>query len=145
MDSIKKYDSAMSSISYLEYKGGKYTIHIMIKKIFDKVVDVLMLLADKFHTTYNAVNIVVYYCLIPLFWAVLLDYKLGTFAFSLAVLSFWAGIFIFDRHFVKDCDYWFEKSVAFLEWFKKIGWNYKLSSVIICVVLPIILTVILLF
>ena len=105
----------MSSISYLEsilkpfiskkYKGGKYTIHIMIKKIFDKVVDVLMLLADKFHTTYNAVNIVVYYCLIPLFWAVLLDYKLGTFAFSLAVLSFWAGIFIFDRHFVKDCDY----------------------------------------
>ena len=116
----------------------------MIKTIFVKVANALLLLAKKFHTTYNAVNIVVYYCLVPLFWAAILDYKLGIFAFSLAVLSFWTGIFIFDRHFVKDCDYWFEKSVSFLEWFEKIGRNYKLSSVIICVVIPIIITILLL-
>ena len=34
------------------------------------------------------------------------------------------------------CDWAFDKSVDFLLWFKKIGWNYIVSSVIICVVIP---------
>ena len=35
------------------------------------------------------------------------------------------------------CDWVFIKSVDFLLWFKKIGWNYVVSSVIICVIIPI--------
>lgn len=33
-------------------------------------------------------------------------------------------------------DWIFDKSVNFLLWFKKIDWNYVVSSVIICVVVP---------
>ena len=37
------------------------------------------------------------------------------------------------------CDWAFQKSVDFLLWFRRIGWNYIVSSVIICVVVPIII------
>ena len=114
-----------------------------MEKLFMWVANSLDAIAARFKTTYNAVNIIVYYCLVPLFWAIIIDYKFDMFACSLAVLSFWAGILCFDRHFIKDCDYWFEKSRNFLLWFKRIGWNYVVSSVIICVVLPILFTVIL--
>ena len=111
--------------------------------IFEKVAMALLRIAVKFNTTYNAVNIIVYYCLVPLFWAIIIDYKFDMVACSLAVLSFWAGILCFDRHFIKDCDYWFKRSQDFLLWFERIGWNYVVSSVIICVILPIIFTIIL--
>ena len=39
------------------------------------------------------------------------------------------------------CDWAFDKSVDFLLWFKKIGWNYVVSSVIICVVVPALIYV----
>jgi hypothetical protein len=39
------------------------------------------------------------------------------------------------------CDWMFDKSVEFLLWFKKIGWNYVVSSVIICVVIPVLIYV----
>jgi hypothetical protein len=39
------------------------------------------------------------------------------------------------------CDWVFDKSVDFLLWFKKIGWNYVVSSVIICVVVPALIYV----
>ena len=114
-----------------------------MEKLFMLVANSLDAIAAKFNTTYNAVNIIVYYCLVPLFWAIIIDYKFDMVACSLAVLSFWTGILCFDRHFRKDCDYWFKRSKDFLLWFKRIGWNYVVSSVIICVILPIIFTVIL--
>lgn len=114
------------------------------EEIFEKVAMALLHIAVKFNTTYNAVNIIVYYCLVPLLWAIIIDYKFDMVACSLAVIGFWAGILCFDRHFIKDCDYWFKRSQDFLLWFKRIGWNYVVSSVIICVILPIIFTVILL-
>ena len=40
--------------------------------------------------------------------------------------------------FRNRCDWAFRISVDFLLWFKKIGWNYVISSVIICVVIPIL-------
>ena len=33
----------------------------------------------------------------------------------------------------------FDNSVKFLLWFKVIGWNYYVSSVIICVVVPVLI------
>ena len=38
-------------------------------------------------------------------------------------------------------DWAFRKSVDFLLWFKRIGWNYVVSSVIICVIIPILVYV----
>jgi len=37
----------------------------------------------------------------------------------------------------------FEASVRFLLWFQRIGWNYEVSSVIICVIIPIIIYILL--
>ena len=59
-----------------------------MKKLFMLVANTLDAIAAKFKTTYNAVNIIVYYCLVPLFWAIIIDFKTDRFAFSLAVLSF---------------------------------------------------------
>ena len=47
-----------------------------------------------------------------------------------------------DKMTFRDrCDWAFYRSVDFLLYFKKIGWNYIVSSVIICVVVPVIIYV----
>ena len=43
--------------------------------------------------------------------------------------------------FKDRCDWAFMKSVEFLLYFRKIGWNYIVSSVIICVVVPVLIYV----
>ena len=43
--------------------------------------------------------------------------------------------------FKDRCDWAFDKSVEFLQYFKKIGWNYIVSSVIICVAVPMLIYV----
>ena len=47
------------------------------------------------------------------------------------------------KRFSLFCDRLFFASQRFLLWFRKIGWNYVVSSVIICVVVPVIITVML--
>lgn len=92
--------------------------------------------------TYNEVNILVYYILIPLSWTIMLDCWLGIPATTCALLCIWTGIFIATRHtFRMSCDWAFKDSVDFLNWFNRWGSNYVLSSVIICVVLPIVIYV----
>ncbi len=96
------------------------------------------------HTTYNAVNIVVYYLIVPLSWTVMLDYIIKRPYSTAALLAVWAGIVIATRHrFIQWCDVAFDKSVEFLHSFRRIGWNYTVSSVIICVIAPLIIYIIL--
>ena len=98
------------------------------------------LIAKIFHLTYNEVNIIVYYLLIPLSWAVLIDYKIGYLAISIFFLLLWSCLYWKVRkNFKTFCDVAFRISQLFLLKFQKIGWNYVVSSVIICVVVPIII------
>ena len=85
--------------------GGKIVMAVMLP-IFAVVAGVEHIIAKLTGSTYNEVNIIVYYLLIPLSWTVMIDYL-----------------------------------TKFLLWFKRIGWNYVVSSVIICVIIPILVYV----
>ena len=92
--------------------------------------------------TYNAINIIIYYLVIPLTWTVMLDIIIGIPLFTPLLILVWLYIIVKTRTkrvFQMWCDRAFKDSVDFLLWFKRIGWNYIVSSVIICVVVPIII------
>ncbi|MBQ1986802.1 MAG: hypothetical protein II235_01555 [Muribaculaceae bacterium] len=89
--------------------------------------------------TYNEVNIIVYYLVIPLSWTLMLDYITRMPFLTPLLTSAWIVFIWKDKmKFRNRCDWAFRISVDFLLWFKKIGWNYVISSVIICVVIPIL-------
>jgi len=91
------------------------------------------------HLTYNEINIIVYYMIIPLTWLALLDKYFGfhylKFFFLMSILVF----FISCRKFREFSDRFFQKSVDFLNYFNRFGSNYILSSVLICVLVPILI------
>jgi hypothetical protein len=107
--------------------------------IFAVVAGVEHIVAKLTGATYNEVNIIVYYLLIPLSWAAMVDY-ITMMPFLTPMYIFAWVIFLWkDQMKFRDrCDWAFDKSVEFLLYFKKIGWNYIVSSVIICVVVPIL-------
>lgn len=117
---------------------GKIVMTIAIP-IFAIVAGAELLIAKLSGTTYNEVNIIVYYLVIPLSWTLMLDYItrmpfLTPMFMSACIVFIWKDKMIFRNR----CDWAFKKSVDFLLWFKKIGWNYVVSSVIICVVIPLL-------
>ena len=121
-------------------------ITVVMLPIFAVVAGVEVLIAKLTGTTYNEVNIVVYFLLIPLSWTVMIDYlmklPLLTPLFVLAWIIFlWKD----PMKFRDRCDWAFKKSVDFLLWFQRIGWNYVVSSVIICVVIPILVYCLLIY
>ena len=99
---------------------------IIALPIFGFVAGVEHVIAKLTGATYNEVNIVIYYLLIPLSWVIMADY-LTKLPFLTPMFAMAWIIFLW-----KD-------QVEFLLWFKRIGWNYVISSVIICVVIPILI------
>ena len=121
--------------------GGKIVMAVMLP-IFAVVAGVEHIIAKLTGSTYNEVNIIVYYLLIPLSWTVLIDYltKLP-FLSPMFVLAWIVFLWKDPMKFRDRSDWAFMKSVDFLLWFKRIGWNYVVSSVIICVIIPILVYV----
>ena len=121
--------------------GGKIVIAVMLP-IFAVVAGVEHIIAKLTGSTYNEVNIIVYYLLIPLSWTVMIDYltKLP-FLSPMFVLAWIVFLWKDPMKFRNRSDWAFLKSVDFLLWFKRIGWNYVVSSVIICVIIPILVYV----
>ncbi len=112
----------------------------MVQTIFNAVAIILYKVAQKLNITYNEINVIVYYLLIPLSWTIMLDCWIGL-PITTAILScIWIGIFIATHKFFKEwCDWMFQDSVAFLNFFNRWGGNYVLNSVIICVIIPILI------
>ena len=110
--------------------------------IFAVVAGLEHVIAKLTGSTYNEVNIIVYYLLIPLSWAVMVDYitKLP-FLTPMYILALIVFLWKDPMKFRDRCDWAFMKSVDFLLLFKRIGWNYIVSSVIICVVVPVLVYV----
>ena len=110
----------------------------IISIIFYVVMIVLRRLAACFGITYNAINIIVYYMLIPLSWTIMLDIYIQYPLFTYTLVVVWIGIMIGIRgKFITWSDWAFKKSVDFLNYFNRWGGNYVLNSVVICVVVPI--------
>ena len=117
---------------------GKIVMTIVIP-IFAIVAGAELLIAKLSGNTYNDVNIIVYYLVIPLSWMVMVDYITKMpFLTPMFILAWVIFLWKDKMKFRNRCDLAFDKSVDFLLWFKKIGWNYIVSSVIICVVVPIL-------
>ena len=113
---------------------------LTILGVFGIVAAGLNLIAKALHMTYNEINIIVYYLIIPLSWCIMLDYIIGLPITTPIWLLLWIYIIWSKRKFFKDwCDAAFKLSVDFLLKFKRIGWNYWKASVIICVVVPLII------
>jgi hypothetical protein len=110
----------------------------MINYIFKLVADLLYKLAKVTGVSYNQINVLVYYFLIPLSWFMLLDFYFSffylTFSFSLFIIGFKVGC----KNFREFSDILFMKSVHFLNFFNRFGSNYHKSSVWICVSLPLL-------
>jgi hypothetical protein len=113
---------------------------IMVKSIFKLVAFSLIKIARKLGITYNEINIIVYYLLIPLSWTVMADFCIKLPLTTTALLCVWLGILIGSWGCFSDwCDWLFAKSVDFLNYFNRWGGNYVLNSVLICVLVPILI------
>ena len=116
----------------------------MIQKIFQITALTLLKIAAKTKLSYNEINIIVYYFIIPLSWAILVDIWLATPIISVLFVIFCAVVYALVRNNFKEwSDYIFKKSVDFLLYFNRFGSNYVLSSVVICIIVPIIVYIIL--
>lgn len=112
----------------------------MIKLIFALVAMSLFWTSKKINLSYNELNIIAYYLLIPLSWTIMFDFWIGYPLATIAIALIWTSILLAVRHsFSEWCDRVFLKSVCFLKWFNRWGSNYVLSSVIICVVIPLLI------
>ena len=110
--------------------------------IFALVAGAEHIIAKLTGSTYNEVNIVVYYLIILLSWTVMVDYiTMLPFLTPMYIIAWIVFLWKDPLKFRDRCDWAFMKSVDFLLWFKKIGWNYIVSSVIICVVVPVLVYV----
>ena len=117
-------------------------VMVFVLPIFAVVAGAEHIIAKLTGATYNEVNIVIYYLLIPLSWAAMIDYITKMPFLSIMYIIAWILFLRKDPMKFRDrCDWAFIKSVDFLLWFKKIGWNYVVSSVIICVVIPLLIYV----
>ena len=118
--------------------------YILIDFIFKFVAKALNIIAKVTHLTYNEINIIVYYLIIPMSWCVMLDIIVRFPIFTPLWSVLWIYIFWTKRKFFSQwCDTAFSLSQEFLFSFKKIGWDYFKASVIICVLVPIIIYAIL--
>ena len=135
MNTEKKRIIEWDSLSKLEI-----VIMSVMLPIFAVVAGVEHIVAKLTGATYNEVNIIVYYLLIPLSWAAMIDYITKMPFLSIMYVIAWIVFLWKDPMKFRDrCNWVFIKSVDFLLWFKKIGWNYVVSSVIICVIIPILI------
>jgi hypothetical protein len=117
----------------------------MMHSLFNTIAHLLQKIAELTGLTYNEINIIVYYILVPFTWMLLLDKIRNTFWFSLTFGAIVLGALLLIKDFWKFSDILFEKSVDFLNWFEIIGSNYILSSVIICVFIPLAIYVMLFY
>ena len=101
--------------------------------VFNIVAQALRTLSRLTGFTYNEINVLLYYFIIPFTWMILLDSILNINYFKIAGSIFCIGFYAGCRDFRKYSDWLFFKSVIFLNFFNRFGSNYIKSSVWICV------------
>ena len=117
----------------------------MIKNLFKLTANFLKLLSRKTGFTYNEINILVYFFIIPFSWLIILDEILELHILKLSFVIFCFGFYVGCRSFIDYSDWLFFKSVKFLNYFNRFGSNYIVSSVWICLVVPLLIYILLLY
>lgn len=112
----------------------------MITGLFQITAKILSELSRWTKLTYNEINILMYYLIIPLSWTILLDILIGLPVTTIIFIFVWGILFMKVRNRFREwCDWLFRKSYDFLMYFNRYGSNYILSSVIFCIVVPVII------
>ena len=106
-----------------------------VSKLFWWVAKSLQSIARILHLSYNEINIIVYYLLIPLSWCIMLDCLIGMPITTLLLIAVWAVIFLKVKSFSEWCDKGFKLSQRFICLFGE----YVKYSVIICVFIPVLI------
>lgn len=112
---------------------------------FRWVANFFLWLSRKTGRTYNEINVIVYFGIIPFSWALLLDILLSVGYFSVGLLGFAFGVTVSVNKFSTFADKVFKRSVQFLLYFNRFGSSYERSSVLICVIIPITIYVLLIY
>ena len=110
--------------------------------IFQIVYSLLKWIAQITGFTYNEVNIIAYYIVLPFAYVILADRILKTHVVKLLYVVGVTACLIFIADFTIFSDWLFQKSVDFLLSFQFLGWNYIISSVLICVVFPAVVFIV---
>jgi hypothetical protein len=71
---------------------AKFITMQIVSNIFRKVANVLLRGASALDITYNEINIIVYYLLIPISWTIMLDFYLGYPITTCALALIWLCI-----------------------------------------------------
>ncbi len=108
-----------------------------METIFNIVANVLFSIAQNTGLTYNEINIIIYYVIIPFTFTVLIDIYFKNHITKLVFFALLLIAVFFIQDFSKFSDWLFSVSVNFLNIFSFIGINYITSSVIFCVLLVI--------
>ena len=109
--------------------------------VFQLVENLLLRIAFITGLSYNEINIIVYYIVIPFTWVALID-KILKIHYLKIIFGIGVIITIISiKDFSKFCDWLFLKSVVFLKFFG----DYVNSSVVICVFLVVFIYLLLIY
>ena len=111
-----------------------------IDYLFNTGVSHLKWLAELTGTTYQQINVIVYFIFIPTVWVMML-WMINR---SIAIVSLYTSLGLLTILDVRSVQQMYDKGVEAAEWFSIIGWDYYTASVYTCVHFPIIVTAILL-
>jgi hypothetical protein len=104
--------------------------------IFRIVADSLNWIGSVTGFTYNEINIIVYYIILPFVYVALVDRIFKKHFLKFIYVMAWGLLIILIPNFSAFSDALFQYSVDFLLWFGHVGLNYVAASVVICVIIP---------
>ena len=114
-----------------------------MKFVFDIVAGFLTRVAAATGFTYNEINVIVYFMLIPFVYLALVDRILGCHVAKVAFVFLWIGMLVSGVAFGSQSDRLFDASVQFLSAFRHVGMSYVVASVVFCVVVPLVILAVL--
>lgn len=116
-----------------------------IQFLFLIVAKSLYRIAEFSKLSYNQINVLVYFFVVPFLYLAILDHHFDFHYLKAAATFTTLGFFIVCRNFAAYSDWLFAQSVKFLQYFKRYGIGYQSASIWFCVVLPILLLLALLW
>lgn len=110
-----------------------------MKEIFKVTYNILMWLSNLTGFSYKEINIIIWFMIIPISWAILVDKIRNIHYFKTLTILFITIVLIFIKDFSEFSNWLFDKSADFLRGFDSFGMNYTIASVVICVFIPILI------
>ena len=111
--------------------------------VFDIVAGLLDLIASLTGFTYNEINIIAYYIILPFVYVALLDRILNKHILKAIYVVSWTVMICLMPSFRAFSDGLFKYSVDFLLLFGLVGLDYVAASVVICVIVPLLVLIVL--